>query len=221
MFGTVYVLIIAVACYFVNIFLGYKLVPTVLLLIIGLFGILIIPLLGSRTLTGRKARSDDLADIERKFEESFNQKIADTFGRKIFEQLYQEEINQMPVQGIEFCKNLLEKSRSNSDEDLLFGLHITIARFYEKDHDYKTSISQLLEAVTIKPQNLIANIRLAQSYEWIGSGDEAISSYERALENPAAEKESIRNFINSQIEIVKKHGPRKAQPITGFRYATH
>ena len=221
LFGMVCVLITAVAYYFINAFLGNELVPPIFVLIIGLIIVLILPLLGSRKLTGRKVRSDDLADIEIKFEESFNQKVADTFGGKVFEQLYQEEINQMPVQGLELCKNLLEKSRRNNDGDLLFGLHIIIARFYEKDNDYKNSISQLLKAVTIKPLNLIANIRLAQNYEWIGSGDEAICSYEKALKDPAAERESIKDFINSQIEIVKKHGPRKAQPITGFRYATH
>jgi len=145
--GMVYVLIAAVAYYFINTFLGNAFVPPIFVLIVGLIVVLIIPVLGSRKLTGRKARSDDLADIELKFEESFNQKISETFGGKVFEQLYQEEINQMPVQGIEFCKNLLEKSRSNRDEDMLFGLHITIARFYEKDHDYKNSISQLLKAV--------------------------------------------------------------------------
>ncbi|MDJ0819299.1 MAG: hypothetical protein QNJ58_24050 [Desulfobacterales bacterium] len=221
LFGTVYVLIATVACYFINSFLGNKLLPTTFVLIIGLFGVLIMPLLGSRKLTGRKVRNDDLANIEKELEESISQKIADTFGRKVFERLYHEEISQMPVQGIGFCQNLLAKSLNNSDEDLSFGLHITIARFYEKDHDYKNSISQLLKTVSIKPQNLIANIRLAQNYEWIGSGDKAIESYKKALKDPVAVKESIKNFINAQIKIVKKHGPRKAQPITGYRYATH
>ena len=98
-----------------------------------------------------------------------------------------------------------------TDDNKKFLIYYRISKDALKYDNRDKERSYLKKAVMIKPNDLLANYRLALSYERSGEGSDAIKSYEAALKDPLADPH-ISGFLISEIQRVKGQGPRK----TGF-----
>ena len=87
--------------------------------------------------------------------------------------------------------------------------------------DYEKENRCLKQAAAIKPGNLVVNCRLANSFEKIGNGNEAVKSYNAALGDPNIWSDNLKNYVTNQIERVKTEGPAKKPSVPRLKYMTH
>ncbi len=154
----------------------------------------------------RKRISEFLA-VEDSFERSGDDLLISTFGDKIYEKLYVDDLNLVPFNGIDLCKELLSKNASKNNDELRFHLYIKIAKFYFKDGSYSKAQEYLKKSLSIKPTSFIANFRIAEIFENLGSGEDAILHYEAALKSGEIMPIRLLGYVNSQIHRVKTKGP--------------
>jgi tetratricopeptide (TPR) repeat protein len=103
----------------------------------------------------------------------------------------------------------LDSLSMESDLENKFWLHITLASLYGQTWEYNKAMTQLEAAAALKPNDLVANFRLAEALERTGKDDEAIRHYEAALDDPSIESGQLKEFVVSQIQRVRTHGPSK------------
>ena len=156
--------------------------------------------------------------LEDSFEESGDQLIITAFGEKQYDKLYVDDLNWVPICGIDLCKHLLSKNETKNNDDLRFYIYAKTARLYFKDGLYKEAIEFLGKALSIKPNDFVTNFRIAQLLERIGSGKEAIVHYEQALKAPDITSKKLQRFFSSQIRRVKRSGPRQKEPPRGLKW---
>jgi len=107
-------------------------------------------------------------------------------------------------------------SREMSDEVQYFLL-IEVSRILVREDDYKKAIEYLLKAHQLLENRLVVNIKLAQTFEYIGDVIQAERYYQKATSDPL-NSEKLNKFIGTQIERVKTKGPCKQPPALGARY---
>jgi tetratricopeptide (TPR) repeat protein len=90
-----------------------------------------------------------------------------------------------------------------------FWLHLTLASLYGRTWEYTKAMTQIEAAAALKPNDLVANFRLAEALERTGKGDEAIRHYEAALDDPSMESGQLKEFVVAQVQRVRTHGPSK------------
>jgi Tfp pilus assembly protein PilF len=112
-----------------------------------------------------------------------------------------DDKNLIPNEGIQLCKEILDKSDVKDDKELQFYFHTKLSNYYFNNGEYHNAISALRVAISIKPNNFIANMRLAELYERVGFVDDAILHYEAALSNSEIISSELREFVNSQIQL--------------------
>lgn len=103
-------------------------------------------------------------------------------------------------------------------DDTRFLLYMAAARVASIGSEDKNAIEALKHALMIKPYDVIANFRLARSFERIGSATEAIKAYETALLDPTIDAEELKAFISDQVQRVREKGPEQRSPIPGLIY---
>lgn len=123
---------------------------------------------------------------------------------------YQEDI----------CKTLLKNKNVREDTENLFVLYVKLAILLLKDDNFSKEIEMLKLALGIKQNDLVANYRLAISYERNNSVDDAITHYKRALNDPMINSKILEQFILKQIERVETTGPLKKPPTLGLKYTS-
>ena len=114
------------------------------------------------------------------------------FGWNIHRKLQSEDMNFIPLRAIEVCHQLLQSQAAGTDPDLRFYILVKLARYYARDGQAIKAVETLQAALEIKPNNAVANCRLAERFEMRGKGDEAIAHYESARKDdsiPAALKD--------------------------------
>ncbi len=130
--------------------------------------------------------------------------------------LYGHHMN-LELESLSIFKEIMARAENYKDEEILIG-YLAAAHAANAGNDYNNEITALKQAVMLKPNNLIANYRLARAYERIGSAQEAIKSYEASSGDPSIDSEELRRFLGSQSERVKEKGPQQASPIPGLIY---
>ena len=75
-------------------------------------------------------------------------------------------------------EKLLRKKEIDSNKELRFLILMKYANSLKKGDDDEKENRCLKQAAAIKPGNLVVNYRLANSFEKIGNGNEAVKSYE-------------------------------------------
>ena len=103
-------------------------------------------------------------------------------------------------------------------DDARFLLYLAAARVASIGREDKNAIEALKHALFIKPHDVIANFRLARSFERIGSATEAIAAYEAALLDSTIDAEELKTFIADQVVRIKDKGPEQRSPIPGLIY---
>jgi len=164
--------------------------------------------------------NDDYNAKEKEFEEKAENTIATNVDEKTYEKLFMDDLNLIPIDGIQICTSLLSQSHIQENPELKFYILVKLANYYFNNGDYKESITTLNKALSIKPNDIVANMRIAELYERIDLAEEAISHYNAALTSTEALTGNLREFIGSQIHRVKTEGPRVKQPPDNFKWFT-
>lgn len=121
------------------------------------------------------------------------------------------------IESLALFKALMVQAERLTD-DTRFLLYLAAARVASIGSEDRNAIEALKHALSIKPHDVIANFRLARSFERIGSPKEAIAAYEAALLDPTIDTEELKTFIRNQVERVRERGPEQRSPIPGLIY---
>ncbi len=76
---------------------------------------------------------------------------------------------------------------------LRFHLHVKLAKFYIKDGQYEEAIECFNNALSIKDDSLVVNMRLAIASERAGNGNDAIKYYEEALKDSTIKTDHLKD----------------------------
>ena len=113
--------------------------------------------------------------------------------------------------------NIIARIDDYSD-DRQFIAYLAAAHATDAGRKYANEITALRNAVKLKPNDLVANYRLARAFERTGSAQEAVSAYQAALGDTSIDSEGLRSFLASQATRVKEKGPQHGSPIPGLIY---
>jgi tetratricopeptide (TPR) repeat protein len=123
--------------------------------------------------------------------------------------------------GFEYCTNLLQHKKVESDDNLRFYI---LMRLYEcsiLDGKYGRAVDYLDKAQKIKPSDILANYWTAEANELIGNAEKAIRTYQDIVANITPISDSLRGYLNKQIERVKTKGPKSPSPMPGLKYMSY
>ncbi len=154
------------------------------------------------------------------FEENAARALTDAFGHHACGVLMQEEVNQIDIYGSDLCLALLKSREAEHNPDLSFILYSKLAKFALKETHYQKATHFYKKALELFPDNPLVNFRIAEVYECVGAGEDAIRHYQAALNAPTT-GERVKSCISSQIHIVETGGPRKANQMAGLRYISY
>lgn len=194
--------------------------PIFLSILVFFWG-LSLPLLAKVFSPAKRRTSREYEEADEAFEEEANGLILEAFGPELFQQLYLDDLNSYPSVGIDICTEMLRSDKSSTSPDLRFYLFAKMAKYYARDKRPTEAIGSLRAALSIKPANLIANYRIATLFESLGSGNDAITHYERALEDKTVSP-SLEAYMAKEIQRVRVSGPRQKGPWddSGFQWFT-
>jgi tetratricopeptide (TPR) repeat protein len=113
--------------------------------------------------------------------------------------------------------DLLVEPVVRQNDNLRFAVYIKAAEAASKADNHPKAIEYLDQALSIKPGDAIASFRLAEAFERMGQGSDALDAYASALKDSSNTSE-MRRFIASQIDRVKREGPRKKAPMPGLKH---
>jgi hypothetical protein len=153
---------------------------------------------------------------ERIISKEGNRLLFKEIGMKKFVKLFIEELSEFNDIREDIYKELLgRKEISNGPR---FYIYLKMAKSALRHLNFSKEIDWLKMALALRPDNLVANFRLAAALEKANDGDGAISGYERILQDCHIETFELKNFIGEQIVRVKKNGPSERPPMVGLRY---
>jgi len=210
----VYAIFMSIFCYVLALLMPWYDSNPIWLSLFGFLGSLTIPLFIKVGAPSKQKTLWEYERIEKDFEESGSQLILQTFGSKDFEILYMEEGNWRPAYAIDMYRKLIQKEQTKNNPVLRFHLFVNLAKYYARDRQLKEAIQSLQNAISIKPTSLIANFRLANLYERVGSGGDAITHYQFAKKDSDSINK-IEEYLESQVRRVKAKGPRTDGPYSG------
>lgn len=202
--------------------LGYMLMSIIPIILppvtVSIFAFSIYQIALTRHLWGKDRGNFEYAYRERLTEKAANSIIIKTIGFREFVRLYLDELSTMGIVREELYKEVLATNEISLKDELKFYIYVKAAKSALKESNFEKELSYLKQAVSINPDDLVANYRLGSSLERAGNGSEAISSYEAALSDPLISTRELREFISIQIRRVEARGPAKKPPMPGLRY---
>lgn len=185
--------------------------------VLGMFVAISLPLLVKLYSAPKIFTNDDYIKKEKEFEEAAENVIAANIDKKLFEKLFMDDLNLIPVDGIDLCTALLSQKRIKDNQELKFSILTKLARYYFNNGDYNKSITTLGAALLIRLNDVVANMRIAELYERVGLAEEAIRHYDAALTATEAPT-GLKEFIAAQTRRIKAEGPNVKQPPDNFKW---
>lgn len=116
-------------------------------------------------------------------------------------------------------QKIIKLNEAKQNKALRFHIFNKLFKYHFIDENYGKSIKALKFALEIRPDDIITNVCLAETYEYIGNGEKAIETYENT-KNMCSLSSKLSSYMDEQIKRVSQKGPRKAPPIPGIRYGT-
>jgi len=130
--------------------------------------------------------------------------------------IYGHHIN-LELESLSIYREIMARTEEYDGNQRFIG-YLAAAHAANVGSEYNNEIAALKRAVMLRPNDLIANFRLARAFERVGSAQDAIKSYEASLDDPSIDSQELRNFLVSQAERVRDKGPQQASPIPGLIY---
>lgn len=127
-----------------------------------------------------------------------------------------DQFNQTSLYQEDLCKKLVRR-KDVKDGDL-FDIYMRLSKLALKFDNYGAELENLHHAVALKPNDIVANYRLAVAFERNGSATDAVKHYEAALNSPDISTIELKKYIESQIERVKTKGPTSKPPTLGCKW---
>jgi len=116
-------------------------------------------------------------------------------------------------------KNAIESQEPSSPT--LFCINVTFAECLLREGEFSSAAGLLKNALSIEPQNLIANYLLAGCYERLGEIDNSIASYQVAHKTAESTMVELPSFIKRQIERIEKEGPLPKGAAPGLKFVIY
>ena len=151
-------------------------------------------------------------------EKNINKLVLKSFGISTYIDFILDGFNAICTIQEEICKRLLQNASIKQSAENLFFSYIKMSNLAMKQDDFKKEKQMLVSANELRPNDLIANYRLAVCYEMDGSVDDAIKHYYLASNDPYLNSNQLRKFILSQVERIKLKGPMNRPPALGAKY---
>lgn len=189
-------------------------------IIFGVVASLFLPVIYRLFGYSKEKTRDSYVKLDNYFEKSSMDLISTCLGSGVVEKLFLEDLNFVVVNGIELCSELLNNNITQENVDLRFVILLKKAEFYFKDGRYDSAIDIIKEALQIKPEHTVANLRAAELYERAGKGADAVVHYERAASSGTALPDGLIDYINAQIKRINTEGPRRRKPPSGAKWMT-
>ena len=117
-------------------------------------------------------------------------------------------------------KSIKIKEEVVRNDNYKFCLYVRIAESARKEYSFSREVEYMREAVSIRPNDLVANYRFGNSLERIGDGPGAVRAYYATLTDSAVVGKELKELILAQIRRIETLGPAKKPPIFGFSYAS-
>ena len=146
--------------------------------------------------------------------------VLKTFGILAYINFIQDGFNEISSTQEDICKRLIKNEGIKSSSSNLFFIYLKMSNLSMKLNNFKKEKEMILSAIHLKPNDLIANYRLAICHEMEGSAENAIKHYNLATNDPFLRSNQLRKFILSQVERIKLKGPMNRPPVLGAKYLT-
>jgi len=167
---------------------------------------------------GRKRGNFEYAYRERLLSKEGNALIKKEIGEVRFGSLFFEELSDFSTSREDIYKELLKRAQVRGDNAFKFHIYLRMSRSSIKHFNFDKGTEWLTMALALRPNDLVANFRLAIALEKAGDGDGAIKRYGTILSECHIETFELRKFIEDQIDRVNKYGPSERPPLVGLRY---
>ena len=135
-----------------------------------------------------------------------------------FIKYFQDQFNTIRTVQKDICRNLLADTEIAHDNDSLYYIYYKLADLELREDNFEKEKRMLASAHAIRPNDLLANYRLALNCEMDGLVDDAINHYKMALNDPDLDSDALRKYIDSQVERIKTKGPKNRVKALGARY---
>lgn len=107
---------------------------------------------------------------------------------------------------------ILEDKNLQVSNEVRYFLSIEVGRFFVRVNDYIKAIEYFKAANELLEDRLVGNVKLAQTFEFLGDVGQATSYYQKATTDPL-NSEKLNKYLLTQVDRVKEKGPCK-QPST-------
>ena len=156
--------------------------------------------------------------MEHLIKKKSNQYAKKYLGRSLYFSYLLDKINNAISTAWDAHQKLLNLKEVIGSDEILFYVYMIGADLSQKEDDTNREKRFLLNAIQLKPNNLVANYRLAVVLEKEGLSIDSIEKYQAATTDPKLSSKRLREHINNQIKRIKEFGPRKSPPIPGLKY---
>jgi len=158
------------------------------------------------------------SDIEESFKKQGDDLILDAFGKNIFEKLYLDEQNWIPIEGIDEYKKLLSQGFGNTNTVLNVHLHYRLANNYYKDSQYGKAYSHIKSSLVLDPDNLFLNLMAGKFAGDIGDMKLAVGHFKTVLGHEKEFTPQLREFVIEEIEKIESGEVKKREPPSGKKW---
>ena len=141
-----------------------------------------------------------------------------TFGLWTFIKYFQDQFNALRTLQKDICRNLLKNANIAQDNETLYYIYYKLSNLELREDNFKEEIRILNLAISMKPNDLLANFRLAVCSEMDGLVDDAIKHYKLASNDPYLISNALKKYILSQVERIELKGPKNRPPALGAKY---
>jgi hypothetical protein len=186
----------------------------------GLIGLVIYQVFAFKYFFGDRRGDFEFAYRADMIEKIIRKTLIKKYGKFIFLKYLIDQSSQIRIFEEDYIKKLYEEKAENENEYLKFAIDLKLAEFSQKNENYDKERKYLTKALEKNRLNLIANYRMAISFEGADMGPDAIEYYKAALKDPQGISDQLQEFIRRQILLVEKNGPRKRPPVPGLRFIT-
>lgn len=141
-----------------------------------------------------------------------------TLGLWAFIKYFQDQFNALRTLQKDICRNLLKNSNIAQDKESSYYIYYKLSNLELREDNFKEEIRMLYLAISMKPNDLLANFRLAVCSEMDGLVDDAINHYNLASNDPYLISDALKKYILSQVERIELKGPKNRPPALGAKY---